>query len=217
MSAPIAEYVAETSGTVAALIRRPGVARCWQQESSCEGMTVGALAFHLADQVRHVLNALAEPPREEAPIAVLEHYRRAAWVRSGLDEEPNTSVRDDAEDKSTAGPDELQGRLRADLAALPSALQPAVSGERQPNTVFLPWQGWALTTQDFLVTRLMEMVVHADDLAVSIGEEPPEFSTPVIGAVLGLLAGVAAERHGQAALVRALSRPQRAPSSVSAF
>jgi hypothetical protein len=35
--------------------------------------------------------------------------------------------------------------------------------------------------------------------------------------LLGLLTAVAVERHGQTALVRALSRPQRAPASVSAF
>ena len=35
--------------------------------------------------------------------------------------------------------------------------------------------------------------------------------------MFGLLTGVAVRRHGQIALVRALSRPQRAPGSVSAF
>jgi hypothetical protein len=39
----------------------------------------------------------------------------------------------------------------------------------------------------------------------------------VVRPVLALLTDVAAERHGQAALVRALSRPQRAPASISAF
>ena len=81
----------------------------------------------------------------------------------------------------------------------------------------LPWQGWSLTTHDFAVTRLMEMVVHADDLAASVGVHTPEFPDDVVAPVLGLLSGVAVRRHGQAAVVRALSRPQRAPGSVSAF
>jgi hypothetical protein len=63
----------------------------------------------------------------------------------------------------------------------------------------------------------MEMVVHADDLAASIGVDTPEFPEEAVSPVLGLLAGVAVRRHGQAAVVRALSRPQRAPESVSAF
>ena len=59
--------------------------------------------------------------------------------------------------------------------------------------------------------------MHADDLAASIGVDTPEFPDDVVAPVLGLLAGVAVRRHGQAAVVRALSRPQRAPASVSAF
>ena len=30
--------------------------------------------------------------------------------------------------------------------------------------MLIPWQGWALTAHDFLVTRLMETLVHSDDL-----------------------------------------------------
>jgi hypothetical protein len=87
-----------------------------------------------------------------------------------------------------------------------------------PETpVLIPWQGWALRASDLLTTRMMEMVVHSDDLAVSVGVETPEVPPEVAERVLGLLTRVAVRRHGQAALVRALSRPQRAPASVSAF
>ena len=87
---------------------------------------------------------------------------------------------------------------------------------RDPDTVHIAWQGWTLSTVDFLTTRMMEIVVHSDDLACSVGVPTPEFEEGVVTPVLGLLTGVALRRHGQAALVRALSRPQRAPSSVSA-
>jgi hypothetical protein len=83
--------------------------------------------------------------------------------------------------------------------------------------VLVPWQGWSLTAHDFAVTRLMEMVVHSDDLAASIDVPTPEFPAEAVQRVVDLLAGVAAERHGQAAVLRTLSRPQRAPASVSAF
>jgi hypothetical protein len=83
--------------------------------------------------------------------------------------------------------------------------------------VLIPWQGWALTVHDWLVTREMEIVVHADDLAASVDLPTPEFPDAVLIPVLDLLTRVAIRRHGQAALVRALSRPQRAPASVSAF
>jgi hypothetical protein len=84
-------------------------------------------------------------------------------------------------------------------------------------TVLLPWQGWALATDDFLVTRLMETVVHADDLAVSVGVPVPDVGPGVLDPVLRLLTALAVRRHGQDALIRTLTRPQRAPDQVSAF
>ena len=63
----------------------------------------------------------------------------------------------------------------------------------------------------------METVVHSDDLAASLGLATPEFPDEVVSPVLGLLTGLAVRRHGATALVRALTRPQRAPASVAAF
>ncbi len=103
--------------------------------------------------------------------------------------------------------------LRDRLAELPAVLDGAAPGD----PVLIPWQGWALTTHDFLVTRLMETVVHSDDLAASVGVETPEFPDDVVAPVLDLLTDQAVRRHGATALVRALARPQRAPGSVSAF
>lgn len=217
MTAPIAEYVADAAALVGRLVGQSAVADRWSEESSCEGMTVGGLAWHLADQAGTVVRLLAEPPRDEEPITVVEHYRRAAWVHSGLDGEFNVGIREGADAKAQAGPEALEAQVRADLAALPGALSGPLTGERSPDTVHIPWQGWSLSSQDFLVTRLMEMVVHADDLAASVDLDTPEFPEPVVTAVLGLLTAVAVDTHGQTAVVRALSRPQRAPASVSAF
>jgi hypothetical protein len=42
-------------------------------------------------------------------------------------------------------------------------------------------------------------------------------SPAVLDPVLGLLTGLAARRHGPTAVLRALSRSERAPASISAF
>jgi hypothetical protein len=86
-----------------------------------------------------------------------------------------------------------------------------------PATVLISWQGWRMTTDDFLVTRLMEIVVHSDDLAASVDVPSPDFGPAVLQPVLGLLTGLAVVRHGQDAVVRTLTRPQRAPGSIAAF
>ena len=59
--------------------------------------------------------------------------------------------------------------------------------------------------------------MHSDDLAASLGVPVPRFSYEVLSPVLTLLADLSLRRHGQDALVRTLSRPQRAPKSISAF
>jgi hypothetical protein len=96
-------------------------------------------------------------------------------------------------------------------------LAPVLSGTRDPDTVHIPWQGWSLSASDFLLTRAMEVLVHSDDLAASLRVPTPLFPVETGHAVLGLLAAVAADRHGQTAMLRNLSRPQRAEGPVSAF
>lgn len=79
------------------------VAKAWNKESACAGMTVGGLAHHLLAQVEHVVEALDTPPTPEAPIALLDHYARAEWVEAGHDDEANVSVRASADESATAG------------------------------------------------------------------------------------------------------------------
>ena len=215
MPLPLTDGFLASARTVRDLIDRPEVADRWQLESACEGMTVGGLADHLATQVGTTVRLLAADPSDLVPIALVEHYRRAAWVHSAPDEPANTEIRDSSNEQAKAGAAALRTHLAADLAALPDTLEAAA--HRTPDAVLVPWQGWTLATADFLLIRMMEMVVHSDDLAASVDLPTPDFPDDVVAAVLGLLTMVAVERHGQTPLVRALARPQRAPGDVSAF
>lgn len=217
MADRLVELFPQVARVAADLLRHPEVARRWADESACAGMSVGGLANHLGAQASTVVRLLSMPPHEAAPISALEHYRRAAWVHTRLDDEANVEVRTSADAQAASGPADLGERVERDLAALPGALAPVLDGSRTPDAVLIPWQGWALSSADFMLTRTMEVLVHADDLAASIGVDTPTFPDEAARAVLGLLASVAAERHGQAAVLRALSRPQRSTGSVSAF
>jgi hypothetical protein len=212
---PVAKGFVTSARAAAELVTGPEVRDGWDLESSCAGMTNGGLANHLADQVTNTVRLLAAEPSELTPIPVVEHYRRASWVQSGLGDEPNTSIRDGSNEQARGGFDALVARVDADLETLPDAL--AAAAHRSPDAVLVPWQGWALTTHDFLVTRLMEIAVHSDDLAAGLGVPTPLYPDDVVREVLALLGEVAVDRHGQTALVRALSRPERAPAHVSAF
>ncbi|MCX5355596.1 maleylpyruvate isomerase N-terminal domain-containing protein [Streptomyces mirabilis] len=195
------------------LLGAPEVTASWEKTSALTEMTVGGLAGHLAYQVFSVTPALQESTSQKAPIPLLEHYSRAAWIDAPLDGEVNAGIRAKGEDIASEGAQVLLEHARAALAEQKVAL-PEVRGDW---VVFMPQTGWALSLDDFLVTRMMELAVHMDDLAVSVGIAAPELSTTAFDPVLTLLARLAARRHGQAALLRALARAERAPSAINAL
>ncbi|WP_432477733.1 maleylpyruvate isomerase N-terminal domain-containing protein [Nocardioides sp. GXQ0305] len=213
MALSIADTVLATAAAVRDLALSDPVVERWDVESSCAGMSVGGLAHHLTAQLGTTVDLLSAGPGDGEPIELREHYRRAAWANSGLDDEVNVSIREGSDQAAADGPGAVADRTHAWLAALPGVL-----GTVQDDTVvMIPWQGWALSAHDLVVTRLMEMVVHGDDLASSVGVETPVLPDEAVRLAIDLLAQVAVDRHGQAAVVRTLSRPQRAPESIAAF
>jgi hypothetical protein len=196
-----------------ALASSDDVRRAWARESACAGMTVGGLAHHLLNQAGNTARGLQAGPGDASPISIADHYARASWVRARPGDEVNVAIREGDNARAEVGPDTVLAGARELIDALPALL----ARPRDPDLIHIPWQGWSLTTDDFLTTRMMEMVVHSDDLASSVGLPTPTFPDEVVGPVVGLLTGVAVRRHGQSAVVRALSRPQRAPASISAF
>ena len=201
------------AGQAVALLRKPEVGAAWDQPSALAGMTVGGLAGHLAHQIFSVGSALEEPASEEAPIPLLEHYARAVWINAPLDGEVNVGIRARGERIGSEGPQPLWERARAAFAEL----QKNLAGLSGDQAVVMPQTGWALSLDDFLITRMMELAVHMDDLAVSVGLAAPELPDAAFDPVLVLLARLAVRRHGQAALLRTLTRVERAPTAINAI
>jgi hypothetical protein len=195
------------------LVAAPEVGRRWDEPSALPAMAVGALAAHLARQVHRVPEVLALPVPDERPVTLIEHYTRSPWVTAGVDDEPNVATRDRAAQEAAAGQDEVLRHAREALAVARRALP----DEPADRVVRVPWTGWSLTLDDYLRSRLVEIVVHGDDLACSVGVEPPDWPDEVAAPVLGVLTTLAVRRHGLPAVLRTLSRAERAPGNVSAF
>jgi hypothetical protein len=135
------------------------------------------------------------------------------WVQAGLDHESNVGIRRAGEASAADGPAALAART-AELLERQRAVLPAEPADR---IVHLASSGWSLRLDDFLLTRVMELVVHSDDLAASVGVDTPELPPSVIDPVVELLARLAVHRHGATAVIRTLSRAERAPATISAF
>jgi hypothetical protein len=71
------------------------------------------------------------------------------------------------------------------------------------------WRDMVLTLDDYLVTRILEMVVHIDDLAVSLEIEPPAIPQRAIDLTIATLVDVARHKHGDQAVLRAMTRRER--------
>lgn len=197
----------------AELLRAPEVAAAWDRPSALPEFGVSGLAGHLGNQVLLVAAALEGPVPEEPVVPVVEHYACSEWIDAGLDSEIHVQIRRGGEEHAAGGPAAVADRVDATAAELAGAL--ATSPDRP---VRLPFFGpRSLTLDDFLATRMMELAVHADDLAVSVGVPTPEFPESAVAAVVDLLTRVSVRRHGTVAVLRALTRAERAPDTIAAF
>ena len=207
----------DAAGSVTALLREPAVGAAWGGASALAEFSVGGLAAHLARQVL-LGQALLAPGAasgvpEEPPITLLDHYARVEWLGTGLHDEVNVRLRQRSEKDAADGPAALAGRTEAAVTALRAALPAEPDG----RLVYLSWGPWWLALDDFLVTRMMEIAVHSDDLAVSVGIAAPPLPPRVLDPVLALLARLAVRRHGQSAVLSAFSRSERAPATIAAI
>ena len=195
------------------LLDRPEVAAGWDRPSALPELRVSGLAGHLAYQILSVADAVEAPVPSEPAIPLLGHYERVRWIGAALDDEVNVGIRQGGEELGSDGPAALSARTRAAVDRLAAGL--ATMPERP---VRIPvWGPWSLLLADLLVTRMMELAVHADDLAVSVGVAPSPLPDGAVEAVVDLLVRLAVRRHGATAVLRALSRAERAPASIAAI
>ncbi|MEZ0107633.1 hypothetical protein ABH920_001625 [Catenulispora sp. EB89] len=198
---------------VAKLVAAPEVAAGWLEASALPKLSVQGLAGHLAGQIFFIPAMLAEPVPVEPVISIHEYYARVSWIGSDIDSPFNQAIRTGGEQDAAGGPGDLAERVATCVkelrATLPAAPDRAV---RRPT-----WGPWSISFDDFVTSRLLEVVVHSDDLAYSVGIPTPEFPPAAVETVVDLLSRIALRRHGATDVLRALSRAERAPASISAL
>ncbi|MFG2059211.1 maleylpyruvate isomerase N-terminal domain-containing protein [Micromonospora sp. NPDC048930] len=210
---PIRSAYLTAARSAVALLADPAVTGQWDAPSALAEFRVGGLAGHLAFQILAVPAVLAEPVPAGEPVGLLDHYARGTWIGAPVDDEVNVGIRASGERVAADGPEALLAAARAAVDELAAVLPAEPAG----RVVHLARGPWSLTLDDYLTTRLMELAVHSDDLAVSVGVPTPELPAETLDPVLALLARLAVRRHGQPAVLRALSRAERAPANVTAF
>jgi len=201
----------ELGSKIGNLLDHPEVANRWTDPSAIEQWTVGALAAHTGRAFTTTWTYLqADECRVTEPDLDASSYFRLAFDHPDDDIEAlNANIAQRAIDDAEPGVDELRRRHRSTVEDLHRMLigEPPERGIEVFGELCLP-------LDDYLVTRMVEAVVHADDLAVSVDVPLPNFASDVMDLVMVALLGIARERHGDAKLLRVFARGERAQSDI---
>ena len=204
----------EAVRAVAPLFGAPEIAARWEGRSALAEFSVRGLAGHLLRATTSVEAYLDRPEPEASEAALSASAYFAAAIYSDIGDAPYTgpdlrsdlqrAIRARGEEAAAGGPEalarawsEAAGRLAERLAAEP------------PGRRMRVFNGLVIGLDDYLVTRLVEMCVHADDLAVSLGVPAPPLPEAATSLAIATLVGVARLRHGDPAVLRALARRER--------
>lgn len=175
-----------------ALLEQIGAVRDWLAElaeedfaapSVLDGWDVRDLLGHLLIVYRGVSDALAQPDRgRPIPLAdYVQAYRPRAAATSAAA----------AQSVQAMTGAQVLAELDAAVEKLTAALGP---GPLPPPVVLAP-RG-PLAVDDFVASRIIEVVVHGDDLSRSLpGREPIRQHRDALGRCSRTLAGILADRH----------------------
>jgi uncharacterized protein (TIGR03083 family) len=200
----------QTLGATTAGLRQmqTGLTTRWSQPSALDGYSVGALTGHLLMAIRRVEEFLNIDEPDGPVLPPVDYYAKIAAYEPGVNEQPiHVGLRASGHDLSLSGADKTIATIEAIHQRLVDVL-PTVSPNRRVPIPIVP--GSVALLDGYYLTRTVEMVVHLDDLATSIGVPTPALPDAAVTAVASFLLELAIRRVGGVEVVRALVRPTRA-------
>jgi len=198
-----------TAQAALSFVAEPRVNERWTSDSCLPEMTVGALAGHLLHSgVLLVEETLAAdvpgvPTRSAATLF--------SWVPLDEADPVHADVRSVAEDQSDEGQADLVARVAASMSRVSEAI------DRAPiDCVVAFFDGaFPMTLDEFLRARILELVVHLDDLTFSVGGADLSVPEEAIELTCHLGLDIDMKRYGRKEVLRALFRRDR--SAVDAL
>ncbi|MFI5807906.1 maleylpyruvate isomerase N-terminal domain-containing protein [Streptomyces sp. NPDC051561] len=186
------------------LLATEQVAKRWETGSVLPGMTVGALAGHLANSVLQVEWFLDGEIVGAEPVSPVRYYARLAGT-AVPDSALNVGVRARSAETAVAGPAVVAGQARQawDRLAQRLLVEPV---DRRVSILHRP--GEEMLLDGYLHTRCVELGVHLEDLALSVDASNP-VPEAALAVAVDVLVAAARDRHGDQAVLHALARRER--------
>jgi hypothetical protein len=203
----------DAAAAVAPLLRAPELAARWTRPSALAEFRTSGLAGHLARAVFNVERYLDVPVTAGPPVLDAVSYFRTAGGPDvdDLSAAVHRTIRERGEQDAGSGPADLADRYDAARTRLAVRLP----GLPEDRPVLMLGQ-YVLPLRQCLLTRLLELVVHADDLSLSLELPMPAVSDDAFDLVITTLARIARNRHGPLPVLRTLARRERA-APIAAF
>ena len=199
------------TSSLADLIASPAVGDHWGEWSSLEGFTVGGIAGHIVRSVQALVDLLERPIPEGARVATPAQFFGVNKPKGPVPDDPIAKfIVDDGENRAKFGQRSVVGAFRELVGQAEEVLRDLTATTIIP-TIRIPDGVTFLGI--YLTTRVVELVVHGDDLASSVGIDwQPPFAAGALA--IGMLVQIASEQHGAIEVLRVLARSERAASDV---
>lgn len=185
------------------VLAAPQVGARWGEPSALRGYTIRGLAGHLVRGVNTANEYLAAPAPDGEPIAAAAYFARIPPAPDPVSEQ-QAATHARAEQMAAVGHEGLVARFdaaRADLARL--------LAEQTTDRKVKVYGDQIMWLDDYLLTRIVEILVHTDDLALSVGLPTPDLPSAAADLALRHLLEAARFRGGDLAVLRAFSRRER--------
>lgn len=196
--------------TTRSLLSEPALAERFDGPSVLAEFPVRGLVGHLLRALTTVEAYLDRPEPFAGPgtgreiITPAEYYAAVLDDLGDLHSEGQQAIRRRSAEAAPDGPRDLPAVWAETCARLATRL------DQEPATRLVQVYGdHVLTLDGYLVTRLIELIVHSNDLAASVGVPPPGFDSAATGLAIDTLVEVARSRHGDTAVLLALARRER--------
>ncbi len=192
----------DAASAVVELLSKPEIEANWDNESVLEGFKVSALAGHLARSISLVHEYLEATVSGIMPVDA-EVYIADMVEAVEVDPRLNEQIRERGAKESEGGPDKLVEQAANYISFLNEEFLRVASDRRVQ--VF---KGRVMLLDEYLKTRLVEMVVYVEDLALSVGAGVG-LPTEAMSIATDVVANAGRIRHGDLAFLRAMTRRER--------
>lgn len=183
------------------------VSNRWEAPSSLAGYSIGGLAAHLCRAIVTVDGYLAGGPAngaDDSDLDAADYFLFALGDHDPIDSDHHHGIRQRSADMAASGRDDVLDATRDALDRLSVALP--VTGSPFTLPVF---GGARMDLDEYLRTRIVELCVHADDLAASIDGLHADLPVDAWKVARDTLVELAARKAGDRELALGLSRRER--------